>query len=64
LVHQHAKRFGQFGISTRVPPHCFRLAPLAENLTVWQSVSYLTISNAKFNKKPVVEFDDSEDHRT
>ncbi|MDR1924756.1 MAG: hypothetical protein LBQ66_10320 [Planctomycetaceae bacterium] len=23
--------FEQFGISTRFPPHCFRLAPLAEN---------------------------------
>ncbi|MDR1924847.1 MAG: hypothetical protein LBQ66_10780 [Planctomycetaceae bacterium] len=28
---QNALRFGQFGISTRFPPHCFRLAPLAEN---------------------------------
>ncbi|MDR1922804.1 MAG: hypothetical protein LBQ66_00400 [Planctomycetaceae bacterium] len=29
------------GSPTHVPPRCFRLAPLAENLTAWQSVSYL-----------------------
>jgi hypothetical protein len=27
------QRFGKFGISTRFPPLCFRLASLAENQT-------------------------------
>jgi hypothetical protein len=31
----------------RVPPHCFRLASLAENATAWWSVAHLTITNAK-----------------
>ncbi|MDR1924278.1 MAG: hypothetical protein LBQ66_07885 [Planctomycetaceae bacterium] len=32
-------------MSMRVPPHCFRLAPLAENVTAQRSVDYLTITN-------------------
>ncbi|MDR1922868.1 MAG: hypothetical protein LBQ66_00720 [Planctomycetaceae bacterium] len=32
LVYQHVFR-----------PHCFRLAPLAENVTAWQSVTHLTL---------------------
>jgi hypothetical protein len=34
LVYQHVFR-----------PLCFRLAPLAENATAWQSVAHLTITN-------------------
>ncbi|MDR1925287.1 MAG: hypothetical protein LBQ66_13035 [Planctomycetaceae bacterium] len=39
------RKRGRIGEPIRVPPHCFRLAPLAENVTAQRSVTHLTISN-------------------
>jgi hypothetical protein len=50
--------FGQFGISTRVPPHCFRLASLDENATARRSVAHLTLPNA-FSARVVGEYADA-----
>ncbi|MDR1925949.1 MAG: hypothetical protein LBQ66_16395 [Planctomycetaceae bacterium] len=36
----------------RVPPHCFRLAPLAENTTAQRSVAHLTINLCGIARHP------------
>ncbi|MDR1925279.1 MAG: hypothetical protein LBQ66_12995 [Planctomycetaceae bacterium] len=36
--------FGLLVLSMRVQPHCFRLAPLAENTTAQRSVVHLTLT--------------------
>jgi hypothetical protein len=36
---------GVLVLPMRFPPHCFRLASLAENTTAWRSVAHLTITN-------------------